>query len=169
MQFEFTHTFSADRKRVEELMLSDAYCGFVASRHRMLRGIDVLANEDRGDKVFRRVQYTIKPFVDRIGPKPVPPNVTSWIEESVFDKKQHTLRFENIPVTDWVRMRLRQDGMARFEELPGGRCRRVMRGGLEVMLLGLLGKIVEHLVVPQARKLLDEEVHLFDSFLREKP
>jgi len=168
MRIEYLHKFNADRETVEKLMMSSSYCDFVASRHPMLSGIEVLANEDRGGKIFRRIQYTIKPFVRKVGPKEVPPGITSWIEESVFDKEKHLLHFENIPVTDWVRMRIRQSGVAVFEDLPGGKSRRVMRGELHVMLLKFLGKIVERLLSHQAKKLLDREFGLFGEFLRQR-
>jgi hypothetical protein len=72
-----------------------------------------------------------------------------WFEESVFDRKEHVVRFKVLP--DYFKGRYRCEGDQHFVERPDGGVDRVMTIEIEVGIL-LVGRLVEKHILERLRE-----------------
>jgi hypothetical protein len=165
MHFEIVHILPADRETVMAVMQEKAYYEFLQQNHPDVDRIEMLAVEDLGATVKRRVHYQPKPIIKSVGPKKISPEAMAWIEESTLDKKAFRLIFKNVPLKDWVQERLTNSGMIELLDAGGGQTWRVVSGELKVKFL-ILGVIAERIIHGTAKELLDGEARLFGDYLK---
>jgi hypothetical protein len=164
MKFKLENTLESPLDNVEKLMFSREYYEFLEKNHSGVDAIEVVDQTFTDDTVRREVKYTPKPIIRKVGPKEVPKDALVFTEYSTYDRKRHTLEFENKPRMHFVQKRLINRGVMRFVQR-GGETVRTVEGELTVKF-PLLGIIAERIIYSQARKILEEEVECFKKYIK---
>lgn len=165
MRFKIENKIDSGLESLERLMFSEAYYEFLKKNHAAVDDIEVLEQTFGEDRIQRIVKYTPKPIIEKVGPKKIPRDALVFTEHSTYDRKRHTLEFENVPKSNLVRRRLTNKGTMTFID-QGGSTMRIVEGELTVRF-PVLGVIAEKIIFGRAKKLLDEEVECFKKYVRE--
>jgi hypothetical protein len=169
MRFETRAFLDGTVDEVEQAMLDPRYLDYLLHHHDVLLEVKLLDRKDEGAVVHRRVRYRPKPVIAAVGPKPVPPEWFAFVEESVYDRSKHELRFTNLPTTEKVGRLLSNSGTLRLRP-SGSRCERTMEGDIKLSLpffLKPLAMVGERLIQGEGLKILDAEAPILNGFIRE--
>ncbi len=167
--FSVVHTFAAAPHVVVEAMLDPALPEFLRAHHELLAEADGEAIHEDGALVRRRVRYRPRPFLERLGPKKIPPEYLAYVEETTFDRSSLTGRFENRALRAAVRRHLVNRGTVTLRATAEGRTERRIEGVLDVVglppLLRPLRAWVERRLRAEAQRLLDVEARCLEAFI----
>ena len=108
--FSVVHTFRAAPHVVAAAMLDPELPGFLREHHELLAEASAEAHQEDGALVRRRVRYRPRPFLERLGPKKIPPEYLAYVEETTFDRDSLTGSFENRALRAAVRRHLINHG-----------------------------------------------------------
>jgi hypothetical protein len=167
--FTVVHTFRAAPHVVAEAMLDPALPGFLREHHEMLEDASAEAHLEEGSLVKRRVRYRPRPFLERVGPKKIPPEYLAFVEETTFDRRSMTGSFENRALRAAVRRHLINHGTVTLRATSEGRTERRIEGVLELValppLLRPLRAWVQKLLRAEAERLLEIEARCLEKFI----
>jgi hypothetical protein len=169
MRFETRAFLDGTVDEVEQAMLDPRYLDYLLHHHAVLLEVKLLDRKDEGAVVHRRVRYRPKPVIAAVGPKPVPPEWFAFIEDSTYDRSKRELHFTNVPTTAKVSRLLTNSGTLRLRS-SGARCERTLEGDIKLALpffLKPLAMVGERLIQGEGLKILDAEVPVLNSFIRE--
>jgi hypothetical protein len=129
---------------------------------------EVLNRREDGSLVHLSVRFRFTGHLSPAVTKVVDPAKLSWVEESVHDLDQHTVRFRMNP--DNYADRLRSEGSSRLQPAGDGITRRVTEGDVAVkvpLLLGggRIGQAVEGAIVSGLREHLAAETEVVERLL----
>jgi len=163
------HTFGAAPDVVAEAMLHPELPEFLLQRHEMIEEASAEEHREDGALVRRRVLYRPRPFLERLGPKKIPPEYLAYVEESTFDRRSMTGSFENRALRAGVRRHLVNHGTVTLRPAAGGRTERRIEGVLDLValppLLRPLRAWVGQRLREEARRLLDLEAQCLEAFI----
>jgi hypothetical protein len=167
--FSVVHTFRAAPHVVAEAMLDPALPGFLREHHEMIEDAASEEHRDDGALVQRRVRYRPRPFLERLGPKKIPPEYLAFVEETTFDRRSLTGSFENRALRAAVRRHLVNRGTVTLREAGEGRTERRIEGVLELValppLLRPLRAWVHRVLRAEAERLLEIEARCLEAFI----
>lgn len=169
MRFETRAFLDGTVEEVEQAMLDPRYLDYLLHHHGVLLEVKLLDRRDEGAVVHRRVRYRPKPVIASVGPKPVPPEWFAFVEESTYDRTKRELRFTNVPTTAKISRLLANTGTLRLRT-SGQRCERTVEGDIKLSLpffLKPLAMVGERLIQAEGLKILEAEVAVLNSFIRE--
>jgi hypothetical protein len=173
MYLELEHVFDAPLAAVEAAMLHPDYPSFLVAHHAELSGVSPQSLEDDGAHVRRRIHFAPRPVFEHFGPTKVPPDWFEFVEESVWDRREHRLVFDHIPTQDKVRRRLTTRGEMLFSALGPTQTRRLARTEIKVanlpFMLRPMGSMAEQLLSREARRMYDAEARVLSAWLRVAP
>src|SRR5262249_36164748 len=95
MKFSIVHTFDAPPAAVAEAMLDPEMPKFLLENHPLMEEAIPQERKEEGSVVKRKVRYRPRPIIKKVGPKEIPPDYLSFIEESTFDKSTMKGEFTN--------------------------------------------------------------------------
>jgi hypothetical protein len=168
MHFEIQHTFDCDLATYESIFLEREYLSFLEKNVPNIQKIEQLSREEQGATVKRRVRYTPRPGVYKVGPKTVPPAWTIFEEESTYDREGHTGRFANYPnIPHFLRDKFTNTGTLTLTAEGPSRVRRVIAGEIKVYIF-LLGKIAEKIIHRAGADLIEQEAQAMQKLLAER-
>ena len=167
MKYRVEHEFPCDATTLMRTMYEADIGTALLPRMTRVTEYEALSHEDADGHVRRRTRYLPVPAIRAIGPKTVPPKWMEWVEESDVDISRRTVTYRNLPTTPKIEKRLKNSGEMTFEELPGGRSKRILTGELRVEVF-LLGAIAERIIFAYAREILDEEAHAMAAIIAER-
>lgn len=163
MKYEIRNFFAFDAAAVADAMLGADMPAFLEKNMKSVVAIELLERSETENVITRRVRYRIKPVIESIGPKKIPPEAFEWVEQSSFDKRSRTMTYENIPTKAKIRKMFENRGEIRIVPAAGG-CERVMTGELKIHF-PLLGAVAEKVIYRKAAEILEEEAAVLRSFL----
>ena len=169
MRFETRAFLDGTVDEVEQAMLDPRYLDYLLQHHGVLLEVKLLDRKDEGSVVRRRVRYRPKPVIASVGPKPVPVEWFAFVEESTYDRSRRDLRFTNVPTTPKVSRLLANSGTLKLRAA-GARCERAVEGDIKLSLpffLKPLAMLGERLIHGEGLKILDAEVPVLNSFIRD--
>lgn len=171
MKFSIVHTFDAPPAAVADAMLDPEMPKFLLEHHPMMEEAIPQERKEEGTVVKRKVRYRPRPIIKKVGPKEIPPDYLSFIEESSFDRSTMKGEFTNNAVRDGVKKHLVNKGTITLQD-KGGKTERTIEGTLEIVgvtfLLRPLTAIAERIIHSEAVKLLDGEAKCVGDFLKKK-
>lgn len=171
MKFSIVHTFDAPPAAVAEAMLDPEMPKFLLEHHPMMEEAIPQERKEEGSVVKRKVRYRPRPIIKKVGPKEIPPDYLSFVEESSFDKSTMRGEFVNAAIRDGVKKHLVNKGTITLKDV-GGKTERTIEGTLEIVnvsfLLRPLTAIAERIIHSEAQKLLDGEAKCVGEFLKAK-
>lgn len=169
MKFTVEHQIQGPLASVEAALFHPDYQSYLLRESGLLLDVRVERFEDDGQRIQRQVRYAPRPAFDHIGPKTIPASWFEFVEVSEYDRGQHTLRFENRPLTDKVQRHFRNSGEIQFEQLASNITVRRSQAELELHTLKLylrpLRGLAESMIAREARKLLDAEARLLNQWI----
>lgn len=171
MRFEATQRINGTVEEVERALLDERYPAFLLAHHGVLLEVHPLKQVDEGDKVQRQVRYRPKPVIPSIGPKQVPPEWFAFVETSTYNRKNHSLTFQNVPTSQAISKMLVNTGTLSLKDLGGGQTERTMSGEISLKLpffLKPLAMIGERIIQAEGLKILDAELPVLNRFIAEK-
>lgn len=167
--FSVVHTFRADPHVVAEAMLDPALPAFLRDHHDMIEEAAAEEHHEEGALVRRRVRYRPRPFLERVGPKKIPPEYLAFVEETTFDRASMTGSFENRALRAAVRRHLVNHGTVTLRPTHDGRTERRIEGVLDLVALPTflrpLRSWVAQRLREEARRLLDLEARCLEAFI----
>lgn len=163
------HTFRAAPRVVAEAMLHPELPAFLREHHEMIEDAAAEEHREDGALVRRRVRYRPRPFLERVGPKKIPPEYLAFVEESTFDRRSMTGSFENRALRAAVRKHLVNRGTVTLRPGPDGQTERHIEGVIELVSLPPLLRPLRAWVVArireEAKRLLDLEARCLEAFI----
>lgn len=163
MKYEIRQEFDADCDRLVAAMMHPEVALFLVGKMKSLEEMEVVERSETDSTIVRRVRYRIRPVIERIGPKKIPPEAFEWVERSTFDKRSRVLTYRNVPTKAKIAKMFENHGELRILE-SGARCVRVMSGELKIHL-PLLGAVAEKVIYKKAAELLEEEAAALRLFM----
>lgn len=167
--FSVVHTFRAAPNVVADAMLDPALPSFLREHHELLEEASAEAHHEEGALVRRRVRYRPRPFLERLGPKKIPPEYLAYVEETTFDRQSLTGSFENRALRAAVRRHLINHGTVTLRATGEGRTERRIEGVIELVglppLLRPLRAWVQRLLRVEAERLIDVEARCLEAFI----
>jgi hypothetical protein len=170
MKFEVTQRIAGTPEEVEQAMLHPAYPEFLLRHHGVLLEVQPLELEEAGGKVKRRVRYRPKPVIEKVGPRPIPPEWFAFVETSTWDRATRELRFTNVPTSQAIGNMLVNTGRLRLSPAGPGQTERTMDGEIVLKVpffLKPLAAIAERIIKAEGLKILDGEVPVLERFIAE--
>ena len=171
MKFSIVHTFDAPPSAVADAMLDPEMPKFLLEHHPMMEEAIPQERKEEGSVVKRKVRYRPRPIIKKVGPKEIPPDYLTFVEESSFDKSTMRGEFVNQAIRDGVKKHLVNKGTMILKDV-GGKTERTIEGTLEIVgvnfLLRPLTAIAERIIHSEAVKLLDGEAKCVGEFLKTK-
>jgi hypothetical protein len=171
MKFSIVHTFDAPPAAVADAMLDPEMPAFLLENHPLMEEAIPQERKEEGDVVKRKVRYRPRPIIKKVGPKEIPPEYLSFIEESSFDRSSMKGEFTNNAIREGVKKHLVNKGTMTLKDV-GGKTERTIEGTLEIVgvtfLLRPLTAIAERIIHSEAVKLLDGEAKCVGAFIAKK-
>ena len=172
MKFSIVHTFDATPSAVADAMLDPAMPEFLLKHHPLMEEAIPQERKEEGSIVRRKVRYRPRPIIKKVGPKEIPPDYLTFVEESSFDKSTMKGEFVNNAIREGVRKHLVNKGTMALRAIDGGKTERTIEGTLEIVNLNFLFRplaaIAERIIRGEAEKILDGEAKCVSAFLAEK-
>jgi Protein of unknown function (DUF2505) len=162
MKLDMVHSFACSREDYEKninhpelLKMCDGRLPYLKSR------VLVESKEGPGpDQLFFRFRCEADYKMPEAARKILGENF-GWFEESVFDRKQHAIRFKVIP--DLFKGRYRCEGDQNFVERDDGGCDRLMTIDLEVGI-PIVGRLVEKHILERLKETYEVELAIQGEF-----
>ncbi len=166
MKFEIRHRFDAPVEEVERVLFHPDLAPLLVQRMDLILGIEPLESSRSGEVLTRRVRYSPKPTIERIGTKKVQPEWLVWVEESRYDFSRHQGEFRNVPVHPSIAEYLENRGALQLVRHGAGGCEQVLSGELTVKVF-MVGRIAEPIIKSNAVKILDQQAAAMQQIITE--
>lgn len=170
MYFEVEHVLDASVEAIEAAMFHPDYLRYLVAHHEILTGANSEALEESPAEIKRRIHYIARPAFDHVGFKEVPPNWFEFVESSTWDKRTHTLAFQNVPVAAKVRERFLNRGEIKLSALTSDKTQRRTKAEIKLHSLPLLVRpmagMVEQMIAREAKRLLEIEARVLTQWIR---
>ncbi len=163
MKYEIRQEFDEDCERVITAMMHPEVAPFLTGKMKSLEEMELVERTETDSTIVRRVRYRIRPVIEKIGPKKIPPEAFEWEERSTFDKRARVLTYRNVPTKHKIARMFENHGEIRILE-SGARCVRVMTGELKIHF-PILGSVAEKMIYKKAAELLEEEAAALRLFM----
>jgi hypothetical protein len=164
MKMEMVHSFEVSRAFYEARINDPVLLGMCQGRLPYLKSRDLVESKEgpgpdqhswrfRCEADYKLPEAAKKVIGDRIG----------WFEESVFDRKEHWVRFKVLP--DFFKGRYRCEGDQQFVETGPESFDRIMTVEIEVGVL-LVGRMVEKHILERLKETYTVEQEIQKEFLK---
>ncbi len=164
MKMEMVHSFEVSRALYEARINDPVLLGMCQGKLPYLKSRDMVESKEgpgpdqhswrfRCEADYKLPEAAKKVIGDRIG----------WFEESVFDRKEHSVRFKVLP--DFFKGRYRCEGDQLFVETGPDSFDRVMTIEIEVGVL-LVGRMVEKHILERLKETYAVEHEIQKEFLK---
>lgn len=171
LRFKLQHSFAAPVAQVLDALVDPEFPSYMKQHMKSMTNIESLDRQEAGSKLKWRLRCTPEPIIKRIGPKEVPPELLTFVQESTLERDQSTIEFRNIAEHPRVLKHLTSVGTFYFRSVGEG-TERTISGELTVgglpFLLRPLAAIAEQIIYSQAQNLLNEEAQVFAQFLKQR-
>ena len=161
MRFEIVHEFDIPLDALELAVISPSLIVKLDATVRALaigiRGVTERSRTLRDGVLDRVWHYQASVLLPKFAQGHVTPEMTAWDEESVYDTRTHKGRWTIVPnvKAEWRKF-FAAKGTYALEALGDGRCRRVVRGDLELKVR-VVRQVAERLIVGEVRKAFEAE------------
>lgn len=171
MRFTLQHSFAAPINEVIDALVDPEFPSYMKRHMKSMTDIQPLERQEAGGVLKWRLRCTPAPIIKRIGPKEVPPELLTFVQESTLDRQNSTIEFRNVAEHPRVLKHLTSTGRFQFRTSDTGTDRTISGelavGGLP-FLLRPLAAIAEQIIYSQAQNLLNEEAQVFAQFLKQR-
>lgn len=164
MDFKFTHYFEVDLDTFERVWSEPACIDALVAGMPNLESRELLEEKEEGGVLKRKVRYMGCGQVPKIARKVIKPHMLSWVEETVFDKNNHTYEFRCIP--HYFADRIENGGKCRLIQDGKNRTRREIEGYFNIRLPSLTRKMAERLLMRYVKDNMEKEAGIMNEYIR---